>query len=153
MTKENNILTATRDILPAMPSKKTKFAELLDWIKTERGLGLRRLAERSGGAFGHNTLSWLARQPHPNPELDTIHGLAKAARIPEQMIVDACLGRPFVRGEELTDADVRLILREYESLRKQNRTDVIEFTFNTLRQLVNEALEEQDRERQKNAKP
>lgn len=139
-------MTAGEDMLESVSPRKAKLRELLIWLKNEKGLSLRQLAERSGGAFGHNTLSALLKQERPNPELDTIHGLSKAGGITEQMVMDACLGRPFRPGDEFSEEAVKELFRQYEALKPENRTDVLEFTLNTLKTLLAEAVEMQERQ-------
>lgn len=131
-----------------VPRRRHKLRELLDWIKEERGISASQLAERSG-AFVRAAITYQLNKERPNPELDMIHGIAKVAGIPEQLVVDACLGRPLKSKRELESEALRELLRKYEMIRAENRPESLDVTLTILTNLVEETLEAQE---QRNAR-
>lgn len=130
-------------MLEDVPPKKHPFRELLNWLKEEKNLSANQLAERSG-AFGRSALTMQLNKEQPNPGLDIIHGIAKVAGLPEQVIVDACLGRPFLTAQELQEQMLKEVLRKYQMIRPENRSHTLDYTLGILNTLIDEILEAQE---------
>lgn len=149
MNTERILVNMATGMLEDMPRKKQPFREFLNWLKEEKGLSGNQLAERSGGAFVRAALTMQANKENPNPGLDIIHAIARIAKIPEQVVVDACLGRPFLTAQELQDASLKEALRKYQMIKPGNRGETLELTIGILVNLIEETLEAQEKEKSK----
>lgn len=148
LNEQKSKLNGDASILESVASRhKHKLRELLDWLKEEKGLNPSQLAARSG-KFGKTALTYLVKSEEPNPTVDVIHGIAKVAGIPEQAVIDACLGRPFHK-QKLEMQSIKEIFRKYEMIRPENRPESLDVTITILTNLIEETLEAQE---QKNAK-
>lgn len=148
MNGEKIKVNTVAGMLEDVPRKKNPFRELLNWLKEEKGLSANQLAEKSG-AFTRSALTMQLNKEHPNPGLDIIHGIARVAKIPEQVVMDACLGRSFPTSRELQDATLKEAFRKYELIRPEQRGDTLEFTIGILVNLIEETLEAQEKEKAK----
>lgn len=144
MNKEKSKLNSDEDRLEAVAPSNSKLRELLDWLKQEKGLSVNQIAQKSG-LFVRATITELLKKPQPNPGLDVIHGIAKVGEIPEQMVIDACLGRPFWKKERIEAESLKQTLREYEALKPENRSDSLQYTLSILKKQVAELLEAQEK--------
>lgn len=143
MNKEKSTVDTIGVILRGVASKKQRtFADLLEWIQRERGLSVNHIAEQSG-KFSRSAITEQKKKKEPNPGLTIIHELARFADIPEQMVVDACLGRPFLKGRDLDEARVKELFRKYQMIEDENRTESLETTLTILTSIVDEILESQ----------
>ena len=131
-------------MLDGVAPSKSKLRELLVWLKQEKGLSVNQIAQKSG-LFVRATITELLKKDQPNPGLDVIHGIAKVGEIPEQMVVDACLGRPFWKRDKIHAENLRHILREYEAIRPENRSESLEYTLSILKKQISEVLDSQEK--------
>lgn len=143
MNKEKIQVNTVADMLEYVAQKKHPFRVLIEWICAEKQISARQLAHKSG-AFVPAALSEQLKKANPNPGFEMIHGIARVGGIPEQMVIDACLGRPFSKGKELEEELLREVFRKYQMIKPENRNPhTFELTLRVLAGLVDEVLEAQ----------
>lgn len=142
MNKNESTVNTEAVILTLVARRKTKFRELLEWIRDEKKIPWNQLASRSG-LFGRTAITQQIKKPDPNPGFEMINGIAKVAKIPEQMIIDACLGREFLSSREIENKSLKEILRKYQLIEPENRTESLNRAISLLADMVDEALDKQ----------
>lgn len=143
MNKEKSEVNTVTDMLEYVAQKKHPFRVLIEWICAEKQISQRQLAAKSG-AFVPAALSEQLKKDHPNPGFEMTHGIARVGGISEQMVIDACLGRPFKKGKQLEEEILKEILRKYQMIEPENRNpNTLVVTLTVLAGLVDEMLEAQ----------
>lgn len=147
MNKKKSTLNRRHAILTSVSPKKDQhpFNELLDWLG-DQGWAVNRIADITK-KFNRSAISEQKKKVErggiANLGFDIIHAIAKTAGISEQMIFDACLGRPFLKGRELQEARLHEILRKYQMIDPDKRTVHLEDAITMLGRLVDSTLDHQ----------
>ena len=111
------------DIRPVVSSEQEKISDYVRRVIRDKGLSYRQVAQNSGGAISHATVSDIINERNRNLSTATLVGIAKGLGVPEEEIFAVARGKALDTEEAFT-GEFALLFKGFHDLSPEDQAEM-----------------------------